>query len=145
MSYLNLVMLIGNLGEDPEMLKSGNSGCFVRLSLATNKKYINAWKESVKDTQWHTVYLNNGVGQYAASYLKKGDKVLVSGELRTNEWKDKEGQTRYSTAVYARECRSLASKPQEREEVPKAEIDHVIHDAKDSVQDEPGLAQNELH
>jgi single-strand DNA-binding protein len=123
MSYLNQAMLIGNLGHDPEVLKNTEKSCFVRLSLATNKKYKDAKGEVVKITQWHTVYVSSGLGRFCASYLKKGAKVFVQGELRTNEWTDKNGQTRHTTAVYADTCRILVQKPQNEDEaVAEAEI-----------------------
>lgn len=111
MSYLNTVTLIGNLGKDPEVLKDTDKGKFVRIQLATTKKYLNAEKEKVEDTQWHTVYLNSVSASFAASYLKKGDKALIIGELRTNKWEDKEGVVHYSTSIFGRECRSLSSRP----------------------------------
>jgi len=107
MSSLNSVQLIGNLGKFPEVLKSTDKVKFVRLSLATTKKYRDAKQEIVEDTQWHTVYLNGSAATFASSYLKKGDKVLIVGELRTTQWKDKTGEIHYSTAVYAKECKSL--------------------------------------
>ena len=126
MSYLNQVQLIGSLGKNPEILKEADSGCFVRLSIATNKKYTNAAGETIQDTQWHTVYLNNGTGKYAASYLKKGDKVLVLGELRTQKWQDKKGQARSSIGVYAKTCRTLTAKLPEKEEDAVIEQDNTV-------------------
>lgn len=123
MSYLNIVMLIGNLGNTPEIVKEQDSGYFARLSIAVNKKYTDADGNMIQDTQWHTVYVNNGVGKYAVSYLKKGDKVLISGELRTNKWQDKEGKMHFSTVIYAKECRLIVAKSQE--EVSFAEETHV--------------------
>lgn len=126
MSYLNQVMLIGNLGENPELLKEEKSGCFVRLTLATHKKYADVKGNTVQDTQWHTVYLNNGVGKYALSYLEKGNKVLVLGELRTKQWKDREGKIQYSTAVYAKECRVIIGKPRENEVTDEDSTDEAV-------------------
>src|SRR5688572_20237850 len=97
MSYLNQVVLIGNLGQNPEVLKDTDNGKFVKLRLATSKKYRNANKQIISATEWHTICLNNGIGKFAAEYLKKGDKVCITGELRNNQWKDKEGNTHYST------------------------------------------------
>lgn len=111
MSFLNQVNLIGNLGAAPEVLKNTDGGSFVRLSVATSNKYVNAKGEIVVNTQWHTVYLSNGVGKYAASYLTTGAKVYVSGELRKQEWTDKTGQKRFSIAVYGKECKLLSKKP----------------------------------
>src|SRR5579872_4686369 len=115
MCYLNNVQLIGNLGKNPEKVESKKSNdaqksTFVKMSLATNKKYKNAKGEVVTDTQWHTVYLNNKTADFALEYLKTGDKALIIGELRTNRWKDKEGVEHFSTAIYARECRAFFNK-----------------------------------
>jgi single-strand DNA-binding protein len=124
MSYLNSVTLIGNLGKNPEVLKETDNGKFVRLQLATTKKYLNAEKKEVEDTQWHTVYLSNGVGKFAATYLHKGDKVLIVGELRNNKWEDEKGVTHYSTSVFGRECKSLSPKSKS-----KAETEAAVEDA----------------
>jgi len=103
MSYLNQVLLIDNLGKNPEVVKTTELGAFVRLSLATSKKYRDAKGEWVETTHWHTVYVNNGIGKYISTYAQKGDKVYVSGELFTNSWKDKDGKDRFATAVYGNE------------------------------------------
>jgi len=124
MSYLNQVVLIGNLGKKPEVLKETKQGNFVRLQIATTKKYRNAKNQAVEDTQWHTVCLNNGVAKFAETYLKKGDKVLVIGELRTKKWQDKEGNTHYSTSVFGKECRSLSGKSKAKQET-QAEIEEA--------------------
>jgi single-strand DNA-binding protein len=110
MSYLNNVTLIGNLGRDPEVLINTEKSCFVRLSIATTKKYKNADGEIVEKTQWHTVYVNNGAARYAAKYVKKGAKVLVEGELNTKIWQNKKGDAVYSTAVYASSISTLIHK-----------------------------------
>jgi single-strand DNA-binding protein len=110
MSSLNQVNLIGNLGRDPEVLKSTPQGNFVRLTIATTKKYRNLDGESQEETQWHTVYLSKALGNAASSYLKKGAKIFVSGELRTTAWKDKDDKPCHSTAVYARDVRYLSRK-----------------------------------
>ena len=121
MSSLNQVTLVGNLGKNPEVLKETEKGKFVRLQLATSKKYRDAKNEIVEDTQWHTVYLNNGVGSFAATYLKKGNKVLVIGELRNKKWEDEEGTIHYSTSVYCKECKSLSGSKLKSKEESEAE------------------------
>jgi single-strand DNA-binding protein len=114
MSYLNKVMLIGNLGRDPEVLKSTDKSCFARLSIATKKKYTNSKGKTVEESQWHTVYVSNGTGKYIASYAKKGAKLYAEGELITQSWEDKEtGDTRYATSVYAHVCRIIHQKQDE--------------------------------
>jgi single-strand DNA-binding protein len=112
MSSLNQVMLLGNLGKDPEVLKSTDIGSFVRLSLATSKKFKSKTGEVQEDIQWHTVYLNNNLGKLAATHLKKGAKIFVSGELRTRNWQDKNDVMHRVTAVYAKEIKFLSNKSQ---------------------------------
>jgi single-strand DNA-binding protein len=115
MSSVNVIMLLGNLGKDPEVLKSTDRGAFVRLSLATSKKFKLKTGEVQEDIQWHTVYLSNGLGKSAATYLKKGAKIFITGELRTNEWQDKEGKSHRSTAIYAKELKFLSTHSQKND------------------------------
>ncbi len=112
MSSVNQVVLIGNLGKDPVVLKNTEQGSFVRLSLATSKRFKTKAGEIQDDIQWHTVYLSNGIGRLAANHLKKGNKIFVFGELRTRDWQDKNGETHRVTAVYGRELKFLNNKPQ---------------------------------
>lgn len=107
MSYLNEVHLLGNLGDNPHILKQDDNGAFVRLSIATAKKYKTPeGKFAQTDPEWHSVFLNNSHGKNAAALLKKGDKVLVLGELKTNQWTDPTtGQERSTVVVQAREWR----------------------------------------
>ena len=125
MSYLNSATLIGNLGKNPEVLKKTDKGVFVKLQLATTKKYRNANKEVVEDTQWHSVCLNNGTAKFAVDYLNKGDKVLVIGELRTNKWKDKDGVEHYSTSIFGRECKFISGKLKAKADDANTEVEAV--------------------
>lgn len=135
MSSLNQVNLIGNLGCDPDVLKSTDEGDFVRLSLATSKRYRNKEGKVSEDTQWHTVYLSNGLGKVASTYLKKGSRIYICGELRTREWLDKQGQTHYSTAVYAKDLRFLSLKPQEKNDALECEESSVYDKAMEEIRD----------
>ncbi|HVV67982.1 MAG TPA: single-stranded DNA-binding protein [Gammaproteobacteria bacterium] len=116
MTSLNQVMLIGNLGKAPEVLKASKSGVFVRISLATTKKYTNDKGEAQQATQWHTVYFSNKLGKIAADHLSKGATVYVSGELRHSEWQDKDNQKRFSSAVFATDLKFLSKKVTEKTE-----------------------------
>jgi single-strand DNA-binding protein len=120
MSSFNQVTIIGYLGKNPDVLNVTEKGSFVRLSLATNREYKSKEGEVRKDVQWHLVYLNSTVGTWAASTLKKGSRIFVSGELRNTSWKNKEGQARYSTAIYAKEIKFLGIKLQKNECAPKS-------------------------
>jgi single-strand DNA-binding protein len=107
MSCFNQVILIGNLGKDPEILKSTEQGNFVRLSLATTKNYTDKNGEKKSTTQWHVVYLSNKLGTTASNYLKKGDKIFVCGELRTHEWFSDQGERHFRTAIYTRDLKFI--------------------------------------
>jgi single-strand DNA-binding protein len=139
MSSLNQVNLIGNLGRAPEVLKSTEQGDFVRLSLATTKKYRSKDGKIHEDTQWHTVYLSNGLGKVASSYLTKGARIYISGELRTREWQNKLGQTLFSTAVFARDLKFLSIKPQEKKEFPDPVEDGAYSKAIEEIRDALGI------
>lgn len=98
---LNRVMLIGNLGADPEVRSLTNGNKVVNLSIATSE----SWKdkntgEKKERTEWHRVVIwNEGLAGVAEKYLSKGDKVYLEGELQTRKWQDQEGNDRYSTEV----------------------------------------------
>ncbi|RIV85857.1 single-stranded DNA-binding protein [Aurantiacibacter zhengii] len=101
---LNKVMLIGNLGQDPEVRSFQNGGKVCNLRIATSE----TWKdrnsgERQERTEWHTVAIfSEGLVNVAENYLKKGSKVYIEGQLQTRKWQDQNGQDRYSTEVVLR-------------------------------------------
>ncbi|KLI65032.1 single-stranded DNA-binding protein [Aurantiacibacter marinus] len=101
---LNKVMLIGNLGADPEVRTFQNGGKVCNLRVATSE----SWKdkntgERQEKTEWHTVAIfNEGLAGVAERYLKKGSKVYLEGQLQTRKWQDQQGNDRYSTEVVLR-------------------------------------------
>jgi single-strand DNA-binding protein len=100
MASVSKVILIGNLGRDPEVryLPSGSALCNLRL--ATTRTWKNKDSgERQDETEWHTVVLFDRQAEIAGEYLKKGRPVYIEGRLRTRKWTDKEGQERYSTEV----------------------------------------------
>ena len=114
MASFNQVILLGNLGKDPEVIKPTEKGLFVRLSIATTRRYTDPTGVLQEDTQWNTVYVSNAQGKATAEYLKKGSKVQIVGELRTNEWNDsKTGTRQFATAVYASKIIFLDAKAPE--------------------------------
>jgi single-strand DNA-binding protein len=98
---VNKVILIGNLGQDPEVKSFQNGGRIANLRIATSEN----WKdkntgEKKERTEWHTVVLNSdGLVGVAERYLKKGSKIYIEGQLRTRKWQDAQGNDRYSTEV----------------------------------------------
>lgn len=108
---LNKVMLIGNLGADPEVRYMPSGGAVTNLRLATSER----WKdkqtgENQERTEWHRVVLFNRQAEIAGEYLRKGSKIYIEGSLRTNKWQGQDGQDRYTTEIVAREMQFLDSK-----------------------------------
>jgi single-strand DNA-binding protein len=102
---VNKVILIGNLGADPEVRSFQNGGKVVNLRLATTESWRDKATGERKDaTQWHSVAIfNENLGKVAEQYLKKGSKVYVEGRLETRKWQDQSGADRYSTEVVLRQ------------------------------------------
>ena len=97
MSGVNKVILIGNLGKDPEVRYLDNGVAVANLSFATTENYKNKEGERVSQTEWHDVVLWRGLAEVAEKYLKKGASVYIEGKIRTSKWVDKEENTRYKT------------------------------------------------
>lgn len=104
---LNKVMLIGNLGADPEVRSTNNGSRVANLSLATSRQWTAQNGEKQEKTEWHRVICWNNKGfqlaDLAEKYMKKGDKIYVEGRVEYRTWEDKEKQTRYVTEIIARE------------------------------------------
>ena len=99
MRGVNRVMLIGNLGKDPEVqYLEGNIGV-AKFSLATTETYKDRGGKLVSQTEWHTVVLWRGLAELAQKYLHKGSLVYIEGRLRTRSWEDKEGNKKFATEV----------------------------------------------
>ena len=107
MSGVNKVILIGNLGKDPEVRYLDNGVAVANLSLATSENYKNKDGEKVTQTEWHDIVLWRGLAEVAEKYLKKGSSVYIEGKLRTNKWVDKDENTRYKTEVLAEKLTML--------------------------------------
>src|SRR5436190_15511949 len=109
---VNKVILIGNLGQDPEVKSFQNGGRIVNHKIATSEN----WKdkntgERKERTEWHSVVLQSeGLVGVAERYLKKGSKVYIEGSLRTRKWQDKSGNDRYTTEIIANEMQMLDSR-----------------------------------
>jgi single-strand DNA-binding protein len=107
MKGINLVILIGNLGRDPEVLDSSKTKT-AKLSLATGSNFKNAQGEWQERTEWHEVTLFGHLAENAQRFLKKGSRVFVEGRLHTSSWVDeKTGQKRFKTEVIAHELQVL--------------------------------------
>lgn len=100
---VNKVILVGNLGRDPEVRNFQNGGRVVNLRIATTENYKDREGNRQEKTEWHSVAIfNERLGEIAEKYLRKGSKVYVEGKLETRKWQDQAGQDRYSTEVTLR-------------------------------------------
>lgn len=110
MASLNKVMLIGNLGNDPEIRTLPSGGKVASFSIATSEAYTNKSGERVENTEWHRIELWDSLAGIAEQYLKKGDAVYVEGRIRTEKWTDQSGQERYTTKIRANGMQLLGSR-----------------------------------
>ncbi|HEX5004013.1 MAG TPA: single-stranded DNA-binding protein [Gemmatimonadales bacterium] len=104
---LNKCQLIGNLGNDPEVRSTNNGSRVATLSVATSRQWTGKGGDKQEKTEWHRVILWNSnyskLADIAEKYCKKGDKVYIEGEIEYRTWQDREGQTKYTTEIRARE------------------------------------------
>ena len=108
---INKVILVGNLGKDPETRYMPSGKAVTNFSIATSE----SWKdkqtgEQKEQTEWHNIVMYDRLAEIAAEYLRKGSQVYVEGKLRTRKWQDKEGRDRYTTEIIANEMQMLDSR-----------------------------------
>ena len=134
MAGVNKVILVGNLGKDPEVRYLDNGVAVANFSLATTENYKNKNGERVSQTEWHNVVLWRGLAEVAEKYLKKGASVYIEGKIKTRKWEDKEGVVRYSTEVLCDNMTMLGGKTSS---VDKTEVNppegESIEDPKDDL------------
>ena len=111
MASVNKVIIVGNLGRDPEVRYNPNGGAWCTVSIATSR----SWKdktsgEKVEETEWHRVVFNDKLAEIAGEYLKKGRSVYVEGRLKTRKWTDKDGAEKFTTEIIASEMQMLGSR-----------------------------------
>ncbi len=113
MAGVNKVIIVGNLGNDPEVRYSNNGAAIANISVATSE----SWKdknsgERQERTEWHRIVLFNRLGEIAGEYLRKGSKVYIEGKLQTRKWQDQQGQDRYTTEIVADQMQMLDARGQ---------------------------------
>lgn len=110
MRGINKVIIIGNLGADPESRQFSNGGSVTNISVATSEQWTDKQSgEKREATEWHRISLFNRLGEIAAQYLRKGSKVYIEGSLRTRKYQDQSGQDRYITEIRADQMQMLDS------------------------------------
>lgn len=108
MSSINKVILVGNLGADPETRYLSNGDAVCNLRVATTEKWKDKGSRATKEsTEWHRVVLFRRLAEIASQYLKKGDSLYLEGRLRTRKWKDRDGLDRYTTEIEATSLQML--------------------------------------
>lgn len=110
---INKVILVGNLGKDPEIRHLENNVSVATFTLATHESYKDKAGQRVDKTEWHNIVMWRGLAEVAEKYLKKGQLVYIEGKLRTRNYQDKEGQQRYMTEILADNMTMLGGKPGE--------------------------------
>lgn len=138
---INKVILIGNLGADPEIRYTQSGDAVASLRLATSE----SWKdrqtgEAVERTEWHRVILWRRLGEIAGEYLRKGSRIYVEGKLQTRKWTDQSGQDRYTTEIIANELQMLDGRPADEADRPR---DAGERTARPQAQAERPIAQAE--
>jgi single-strand DNA-binding protein len=123
---INKAIIIGNLGHDPK-ISSTQSGILVaNLSVATSERYKDKNGIQQENTEWHRIVAFGRLAEICEQYLKKGDKVYVSGRIQTRQWEDRDGNKRYTTEIIIRELQMLGGKPAASESI------EVLAQAEDS-------------
>jgi single-strand DNA-binding protein len=111
MASVNKVILVGNLGRDPETRYATSGAAICNVTIATSRQWKDkASGEKREETEWHRVVFYDRPAEIAGEYLKKGRPVYVEGRLKTRKWQDKEGQDRYTTEIIAEEMQLLGSR-----------------------------------
>lgn len=109
---VNKVILLGNLGKDPEMKYFPNGDAFCNLTLATSESWTDKQSGEKKEhTEWHNLVFRKKLAEIAGQYLKKGSKIYIEGSLHSRKWQDKEGKDRFTTEVVVKDMQMLDGKP----------------------------------
>jgi single-strand DNA-binding protein len=111
MASVNKVILVGNLGKDPEVRYAPSGDAFANVTIATTR----TWKDKnsgdkKEETEWHRIVFNGRLAEIAGEYLKKGRSIYVEGRLRTRKWQDKDGTDKYTTEIIADQMQMLGSR-----------------------------------
>jgi len=123
MSGVNKVILLGNLGRDPEIRNLESGAKLASFSLATNRTFKGQDGKRVDETEWHNIVLWGNLAELAEKFLAKGRQVFIEGRIRTRQWEDKEGQKRYTTEIVGENMTFVGGRDQRDEPPPPTEAD----------------------
>jgi single-strand DNA-binding protein len=111
MASVNKVILVGNLGKDPEVRYLPDGGAVTNISVATTDTWKDKAGEKQEKTEWHRVSFFGKLAEIAGEYLKKGSQVYIEGRIQTRKWQDKDGQDKYTTEIIADRMQMLGGRP----------------------------------
>ena len=138
-SGINKVILVGNLGKDPDMRYTAGGDAVANLSIATSESWNdNQTGEKKENTEWHRVVFFRRIAEVCGEYLKKGSSVYIEGSLRTRDWEDDQGNKRYTTEIIGREMQMLGGRRSEDN------MDQSPQMNSSSPQPEEGLIDDEI-
>jgi single-strand DNA-binding protein len=120
--FMNRVIIIGNLGKDPEMKEFSNGNKVANFTMATSEKYTDKSGERVENTEWHNVKIFGKLAEVCEKWLKKGSKVMVEGKISTRSYETNDGETKYTTEIIGQNLEMLGGNPsgEEKAAAPKA-------------------------
>ena len=138
-SGINKVILVGNLGKDPDMRYTAGGDAVANLSIATSESWNdNQTGEKKEKTEWHRVVFFRRIAEVCGEYLKKGSSIYIEGSLRTRDWEDDQGNKRYTTEIIGREMQMLGGRRSEEN------MDQSPQMNSSSPQPEEGLIDDEI-
>ncbi|MDF7814626.1 single-stranded DNA-binding protein [Hymenobacter sp. YC55] len=141
MAGINKVILVGNLGKDPEVRHLEGGVSVANFTLATNEYYKDKQGTRVERTEWHNIAAWRGLAEMAEKFLKKGQQVYLEGKIRTRQYQDKDNQTRYITEIIADEITMLGGRQQAGDGQTQANGTTAVVDAPQTFRQEPELDQ----
>lgn len=135
---INKVILIGNVGKDPEVRHLDSGVAVASFPLATSETYRNKNNEKVTNTEWHNIVIWRGLAEVAEKYVKKGNPLYIEGKIRTRSWDDKDGNKRYTTEIVADIMQMLGGK-QNTEESASTPVNATSENIESSTAEEDDL------
>lgn len=138
MGYVNKVILIGNLGKEPEIRQLPSGQNVASFSLATTENYTSKTGERVKQTEWHRITAFGKLADIAGKYLHKGKQVYIEGKLRTRQWEDQNNQKRSTTEIIALTIQLLGSMAQDTQATEVYQEPQTTEPQGNDVNNEPG-------
>jgi single-strand DNA-binding protein len=129
---VNKVILLGNVGKDPEVKYFDNDVAVASFSIATSETYKDKSGEKQTKTEWHNISAWRGLAKLAENYIKKGTQLYIEGKLTTRSWDDKDGNKRYTTEIVANTIQMLGKKSDNTSAIPTPSVDNAPQEMGDS-------------